>query len=592
MARFFALEWDAAEARVVVARSWGSDAIVEHAFSVPLEDGDGDLGAIIQREVADLNIARCDTLVALGRSSTELRLMQLPPAPVDELPDMVRLQAMREFANIGDEWPLDFVHVDAAHDETLNVLAATISPQMVKKLTSDCMEFDQTPSRIVLRPFAAASLLRRNDHIKTNECRLVVDLLEQEADISVLSDGRVAVMRTVRLPSSDDSEVISRAVMGEIRRTIPAAQNQLGGRRAEHVTILGSGEMHQQLQKMIVDALSLDVELFDPFDAIGSEPSARDVRPEHPGRYASLLGMICDEAAGDAHAFDFLNPRKRREPPKYDVQKLSLVGGLAAVIVLALGYYFWTVSALKSEIAALKKDNGSQRKKVDAAKQDMKDLKTIRKFSDTDVTWLDNLRLLALGLPSADDAILTTVVGSTGANSGGQLIIDGYLKRPEDAFAMEEKLRQFFESDIYGDRVIENPNRPEYKHQVSARIQVGAETVPIQKKDTKGKSGKKSKAKSKASPKGKSPQKSSDKTTPRPEAKKKPEVKQPEAKQPEAKKPEAKTPEAKKPEGKQPEGKQPEGKKPEGKKQPEGKKSPVKKKTASTPAEKDGGKKS
>ena len=37
MPRFLALEWDAREARVAVARTRGSDIVIEHAFAVALD---------------------------------------------------------------------------------------------------------------------------------------------------------------------------------------------------------------------------------------------------------------------------------------------------------------------------------------------------------------------------------------------------------------------------------------------------------------------------------------------------------------------------------------------------------------------------
>ena len=582
MARYFALEWDATEARVVVARSWGSDAIVEHAFSVPLEDGEGDLGSLLKREVADLNVARCDTLVALGRSSTELRLMQLPPAPVDELPDLVRMQALREFANIGEDWPLDFVHVDSVHDETLNVLAATISPPTVKKIQHDCMEFDQTPTRIVLRPFATASLLRRSDQAGSDECRLVVDLLSQEADISVLSDGRVAVMRTVRLPTSDNAEVVCRAVLGEIRRTIPAAQNQLGGRRAEHVTILGSGEIHQQLRDMIVESLSLNVDLFDPFEAVGSEPSARDVRPENPGRYASLLGMICDEAAGDMHAFDFLNPRKRKELPKYDVRKFVLAGALALTVLAAVGYYFVYVGGLKSQIKALREQNDNDKKMVNKHKTFSQDLRKIEAFANNDVTWLDQLLSLAKAIPTSEDVILTQVSGASLA-SGGALMVDGYIIDPNDIYAMEEALRNEFVSEVDGSRGSFNPNREKYKWQFYERIYVNAENVklpPKSKSKRKSKRVKKKKAPptEKAKPLESKKESKPTESKPNDSKAKDSKAKEPKAKEPKAKEPKAKEPKAKEPKAKEPKAKDSKAKSPAGKKPTE--KSDTTKKTA------------
>ena len=205
MSKLLALEWDAHEARIVSARTRGKDVVVEEAFTValgPRDPGetfaDPDVGARIASALAARDIGRCDALLAVGRSSIELRNLQVPPSPPEELPDLVRFQAMREFSAIGEDWPLDFVHVDTGqNEESLTVLAAAISSELLQQLTDTCQAADVVPQHIVLRPFAAASLLGRQNR-DDGRCRLMVDVLQSEADLTVLVDGNVVLMRTVR----------------------------------------------------------------------------------------------------------------------------------------------------------------------------------------------------------------------------------------------------------------------------------------------------------------------------------------------------------------------------------------------------------
>ena len=75
---------------------------------------------------------------------------------------------------------------------------------------------------------------------RRSPARLMVDLLADEADLTVLVNEQVALMRTVRLSAADD-DAQAKALLGEIRRTIAAAQNQLGGRRIEKVILCGRG---------------------------------------------------------------------------------------------------------------------------------------------------------------------------------------------------------------------------------------------------------------------------------------------------------------------------------------------------------------
>src|SRR5437867_7751661 len=103
MSRLVALEWDAKEVRAVVARQRGAGRVVEQAFAVPLaarEEGstaEPDVSALLAKALSEHGVARSEALVAVGRSNIELRFLTTPPVPEDELPEVVRFQAMRQF---------------------------------------------------------------------------------------------------------------------------------------------------------------------------------------------------------------------------------------------------------------------------------------------------------------------------------------------------------------------------------------------------------------------------------------------------------------------------------------------------------------
>ena len=298
MSRLLAIEWDLREARVVVARTRGPTVTLEHAFAVdlgPRDPGqtfaDVNVGSKLAAALAARNVGRAETLVAVGRASIELRQLTLPACPLEELPDMVRFQAMREFTTLGEDWALDFVHLDTGDEEGVTVLAAAISPAMVDQIRDTCQGAELAPNRLILRPLAAASLLRRRDGETATDCRLMVDLLSDEADLTVLVDEHVALMRTVRLATAADPATQSRALLGEIRRTIASAQNQLGGRRVEKVVLCGGGSDQTALKEIIEAELSLPVEMFDPFSEKHIDASALAARPRIRRPIRSAVGF-------------------------------------------------------------------------------------------------------------------------------------------------------------------------------------------------------------------------------------------------------------------------------------------------------------
>ncbi|GAF96051.1 unnamed protein product, partial [marine sediment metagenome] len=210
MSQLLALEWNGSEARVVVAASRGEKVVIEQAFSATLrsepsgkepsgeEAAEVDVGGRIAAALAARGVGRIDTLVAVGRSSIELRQLSLPPAPEEELPDLVSFQAIREFNELDENWLLDFVPIDEPTDGPRNVLAAAIGPELVAQIERTCQTAGLKPRRLILRPCAAASLLGRQASTGPARPRLLVDLLSDEVDLTVMIDRRVIFVRTAR----------------------------------------------------------------------------------------------------------------------------------------------------------------------------------------------------------------------------------------------------------------------------------------------------------------------------------------------------------------------------------------------------------
>src|SRR4051812_8311255 len=356
MSRIVALEWDAKEARVVIGRKRASGVAVDQALVVPLpqrEEGstaEPDVGSVLARALADQGVARCEALVAVGRASIELRFLSTPPVPETELPDVVRFQAVRQFTTLGEDWPLDFVPLGPNADGGMNVLAAAIAPDLLDQIRKACSVASITLSRLVLRPFAAASLVK--GQLGDGQCRMIVDLLRDEADLTVLIGSQVIFPRTVRLPLTTESDVLARTLLAEGRRTMIAAQNQLGGRRVEEVIIFGDGQHHTTLKQLLEKELALPVQLVDPFERVEwAEPRVK--KPEFPGTFAPLLGMMHDEATAALPVIDFLHPRRKKPPPDRRRQYSYAAAAVAAVALLGLGIMQWQLWTLDRQITEL-----------------------------------------------------------------------------------------------------------------------------------------------------------------------------------------------------------------------------------------------
>jgi hypothetical protein len=318
-----------------------------------------------------------------------------------------------------------------------------------------------TPRRLVLRPFAAASLLRRHDRTSLQPCRLMVDLLRDEADLTVLVGQQVALVRTVRLAATDDVTAQSRALLGEIRRTIAAAHNQLRDQRVEKVVICGTGSGQEMIEGLVQRELGQDVEIFDPFEDLRLDAELSASPPEHPGRFAPLLGMLLDEVTSAAHGIDFLHPRKKAAPPNKSRRNI-LIGATAAVCLLTVVFVVWNqLAGIDRDIETLTEQFNSQKETVQTAEIKRARAAAVDQFLKSDIPWLDEIDRLALELPPPEDILVEKLDLATRMPEGGQMILDGYARESDHIREVGDALRS-------GDRQVQStggqfdPRRGQY----------------------------------------------------------------------------------------------------------------------------------
>src|SRR6188472_4223980 len=106
--RLLALEWDDLELRAIAARTVNGQLTPEKVWAEALPSGDASVKEKLTGIVRELGTTRVETLVAVGRANLELRVLTIPFAPTDEVPDLVRFQAMRQFSTLGEDWAVDY----------------------------------------------------------------------------------------------------------------------------------------------------------------------------------------------------------------------------------------------------------------------------------------------------------------------------------------------------------------------------------------------------------------------------------------------------------------------------------------------------
>jgi hypothetical protein len=385
---------------------------------------------------------------------------------------------MREFNELEEDWLLDFVPIDDAVEGPRSVLAAAIAPDLVGQIQETCHTAGLKPRRLVLRPCAAASLFARARPGESGELRLLVDLLSDEADLTVMSDRRVVFLRTTRL-SGDPLGAADHVptLLTEIRRTIAAAQNQLGGRRVESIVLCGSDPQHAALAKAIEGPLGISTIVFDPFTGVELSRSLEQSLPDQPGRFAPLMGMLLAEMERTGHAIDFLHPR--RPPPAPSRRRKYIAAGIA-VAVLVAGYFTYDRVAralLTAEVARLDRESTSLDEGVAGAAKLEKKAGDIQKWTATNVPWLDELAELSQHAPPAQEVLVTKINLSPAPQNSkykGKIDIEGYTRTKDTIKAMQEAVRDPTRSVQIKDSGQDISKKP-YSWRFTASILVGAE---------------------------------------------------------------------------------------------------------------------
>ncbi len=277
MPQYLAIEWSAVECRAAVASIKGRQVLIEHAFSFPraADETPDSLGARLAQELDSRSCGRPEAMVSVGRTRIELRQFTVPPAEEDDLPDLVRFQAAREFNELDDRWRLDFLPIETVGEGPKPVLATAIAPSEIAAIEKVCERAGLTLRRVLLRPCEAASLLTAGGGGKLPQ--LIIELFAEEADLTVIHGGKTVFLRTTRFAGGRPAVP---ALVAEIRLTLAAARNQLvtetgDSAKIHSLVLFGKEPDDVQMAESVKAESGLPVTLLNPFTGLATAPRSR-----------------------------------------------------------------------------------------------------------------------------------------------------------------------------------------------------------------------------------------------------------------------------------------------------------------------------
>lgn len=445
MARTVVIDWQRDGLLVAVGARRGSSVAFEQVRVLPLgesEKGTVTAGQALRKAIQEMGLGKSDAVVIASREIVEIRTLSIPNVDADELPDIIRFQAQRQMANMGETWPLDYILLPSAGLENKVALAGAISPAHLAEIESAVVASGMQLSRVVLRPLEIARFALLSDTTATMKegASVVVCLTDNQADLMLLNSGAVVQLRSTRLPT--DSQQIGNTIVGEIKRSLVAAASQLNGVTLSSALLIAPAELAGKVESAVSTAVGCNVAVIDPLVMLPSAfEGGESLTHEAANRLAAIAGVLGVTQPDKRSLIDFKNPKKRA-PREVNYSRYLLACAAVGLALLAIGsWWYSTIGALNQELADLRQELNDKKAQGEVALKQIAEFNEVKKVLDGSPNWLDELELISLNMPSSEKVLMYDPTFSVSVTGEGTIKSKVYGVSSEVIREFEDMLR-------------------------------------------------------------------------------------------------------------------------------------------------------
>ncbi|MDX1926951.1 MAG: hypothetical protein SFV81_10550 [Pirellulaceae bacterium] len=445
MARTVVIDWQRDGLLVAVGARRGSSVAFEQVRVLPLgesEKGSVTAGQALRKAIQEMGLGKSDAVVIASREIVEIRTLSIPNVDADELPDIIRFQAQRQMANMGETWPLDYILLPSAGLENKVALAGAISPAHLAEIESAVVASGMQLSRVVLRPLEIArfALLSDTTAAMKEGASVVVCLTDNQADLMLLNSGAVVQLRSTRLPT--DSQQIGNTIVGEIKRSLVAAASQLNGVTLSSALLIAPAELAGKVETAVSTAVGCNVAVIDPLVMLPSAfEGGESLTHEAANRLAAIAGVLGVPQPDKRSLIDFKNPKKRA-PREVNYARYILACAAVGLVLLAIGsWWYSTIGALNQELADLRQELNDKKAQGEVALKQIAEFNEVKKVLDGSPNWLDELELISLNMPSSEKVLMYDPTFSVSVTGEGTIKSKVYGVSSEVIREFEDMLR-------------------------------------------------------------------------------------------------------------------------------------------------------
>ena len=506
MPHWIATSWDKNQLLILAARTKKGKAFYEKAVRIlpDLPSGKSDaqadvvpgftpetVKAKLRHFVQQERLGKCDTVVVVGRDDVEVRSMLFPPVPNDELPDMAKFQAAKEFTEYDQNASLDFVLFDGARKDKKHILAAALTKSKRETVEDVVTGAGLDLQRIVLGPcesakrFATITVQQKTGG--AGKTTLLVEIGELSATLVLLYRGQPAFVRTAHFQKpvwaeldQADKKLFENAdelakwkwLTSEFKRTIVAAINDVPSEKIDEIVLCGVGERYEKLVLLLQESMAVPVSLFNVWRFENREGEIKNHLPVFEEQFLPLVGALTAMMAEKPNAIDFRNPKRKAEKRT----NRNLITGIVAVCMLLLittgGWGYFRRVSIESELASLQTEETNLIKATERHDQLKLQYEKINGWKDSDVNWLKELEWLSNSLLDSQTVMLTGNLSMTAPDRADPNFRFTALTRGTAVIPQLESGLRDATHNVISPKVTPVPNNQTYTHSSDITVKI------------------------------------------------------------------------------------------------------------------------
>ena len=393
------IEWSIDGIRLLIADPSGrvSRAVVwetfdHHDTSVSAQEFGDKFKSWLNRQSIQPGQAR----LVLPRESIVIRQLQLPQAPEEELPDLVKFQSAAKSSVPIDDLALDYLPIETATDVGRSVVTASIDRRRLQRFIQILTAAGFDVSAVTISPLTVGQFVNKfsGNSLGSRPAEIVVFQRDKLIEMSIFVHGSLVFSHTLVLPEMNRLKPFESG----LARSIVALHQTYPDVSIEHCYFVGSRddfEIRELLEKKFPNHVSQVI-----------HPTSLMNQCETAG-FESLIGAAFPASSEDLK-LDLLHPRKRIEKP--DRRKWYwIAGGSAAVLlfIISYGLFLSHKGALEAAIEELNDTIAEVDRKLKAGAPQLDAFQRIESWSLGDANTIVTWNLLRANMPGTDRLYLS-----------------------------------------------------------------------------------------------------------------------------------------------------------------------------------------